>query len=308
MIKVKGSAAFQTAGAKSAAREGSYFNDIKLLVKGIVLVLNVLPVFTGFMLALYFGNHSLLEYWPAFILTMAGSTLVMAGALIMNNWYEADLDEKMVRTMQRPTVTGNIPMHVIFWMGIGSSAAGFLLLMFTTWETVLYAFVGWFVYVVLYTFWSKRRYTLNTVIGSVSGAVTPMIGWAAVDSAMHIIPVMIFLILFLWQIPHTFAIAIRRFDDYKAAGVPMLPVVYGFNMTKRQMLIYIACLLPMPFYMSALGIGFVVFATLLNVAWLGVSIAGFFTKDDVKWANIMFRSSLIYLTALFLAMLIVTVI
>lgn len=306
MIKMKNSAAVQVAGADARISVKHYLHDIKLLVKGKVLVLNVLPVFTGFMLALYFGGTTLAAHWPLFIVTMTGSTLVMAGALILNNWYEVDLDEKMVRTQSRPTVTGNIPLQTVLWMGIGTSAAGLGLLLFTTIETFLYALAGWFFYVVLYTFWSKRRYTLNTVIGSVSGAFTPLIGWAAVDSAYHVVPIMIFLILFIWQVPHTFAIAMRRYDDYKAAGVPMLPVAYGFGMTKRQMFVYVACLLPLPFYMGALGNGFVILATLMNVAWLAVSISGFFTKDDVKWANIMFRSSLIYLTVLFLAMLVVT--
>ncbi|MDY0393325.1 UbiA family prenyltransferase [Virgibacillus halophilus] len=123
-------------------------------------------------------------------------------------------------------------------------------------EATIYALVGWFVYVVLYTFWSKRKYTLNTIIGSISGAVTPMIGWGAVTSTFHIVPIMMFAIIFIWQVPHTFSIAMRRYDDYKAAGVPMLPVVFGFDMTKRQSVIYIACLLPLPFFFDFAWLAF----------------------------------------------------
>lgn len=289
-------------------KSSSTFQDIKLLVKGIVLVLNILPIFTGYILALYFTKVELHAVWGNFLLTMIGSTFVMAGALILNNWYEVDLDQKMQRTQKRPTVTGSMSMKKVLGLGVFASIIGFLLLSFTTIEALAYGFIGWFVYVVLYTFWSKRRYTLNTVIGSVSGAVTPLIGWAAIDSGFHIVPIAMFLVLFFWQIPHTFAIAMRRHDDYKNAGVPMLPVVSGFAITKRQMFIYTLCLLPIPFYLTSLGTEFVVLITMLNLAWIGVSIAGFYTKDDKKWANLMFRSSLIYLTVFFLSMLIVTVV
>ncbi|WP_099157662.1 heme o synthase [Virgibacillus ndiopensis] len=284
----------------------SIFFDLKELLKGIVLIANVLPVFTGFWLALYFTDSSFNEYWDVFLLTIVGSTFVMAGALILNNWYEVDLDTVMLRTKKRPTVTGNFSLNVILFMGIVSTLLGFILLLFTTVEASLYALVGWFTYVVLYTFWSKRRYTLNTIIGSVSGAVTPLIGWAAIDSAFHVVPIMLFIILFIWQIPHTFSIAMKRYDEYKAAGVPMLPVVHGFELTKRQTVVYIACLLPLPFYLTSLGTTFVVIATILNVIWIVVGLSGFIMKNDVKWARINFVFSLNYLAILFLTMIIVT--
>lgn len=281
--------------------------DLKSLVKFVVLMLNVLPVLTGFLLALYYSDELLIDHLGTFVLVLAGSTFVMAGALIINNWYEADLDKKMKRTEMRPTVTGNFSMKTVLSLGIVATVIGFVLLLATTMEAAIYALIGWFVYVVLYTFWSKRRYTLNTIIGSVSGAVTPMIGWGAVTSTFHIIPIMMFAIIFIWQVPHTFSIAMRRFDDYKAAGVPMLPVVFGFEMTKRQSLIYIACLLPLPFFMISLGWPFVIFATVLNLAWLGIGLKGLFKKDHINWANRVFKSSLFYLMFLFLAMIAVTI-
>src|SRR5699024_3060707 len=170
----------------------------------------------------------------------------------------------------------------------------------------IYAFIGWFTYVVLYTFWSKRKYTLNTIIGSVSGAVTPLIGWAAIEPAFHIVPIILFIILFIWQVPHTFAIAIKRYDEYKAAKVPMLPVVYGFDFTKRQIFIYILCLLPLPYFLAMLGTTFMVVATILNIGWVFLAIRGFFMEDVQKWAKQIFIYSLNYLTILFLMMILVT--
>src|SRR5699024_12426703 len=108
------------------------------------------------------------------------------------------------------------------------------------------------------------------VIGSVSGAVTPLIGWAVITSAYHIVPILLSLMLFIWQIPHTFAIAMRRHDEYKAANVPMLPVVYGFDMTKRHMAVYVLCLLHLPLFLTLLCSFFVSVITFLNIAWIDI--------------------------------------
>ncbi|QOY36598.1 heme o synthase [Anaerobacillus isosaccharinicus] len=280
--------------------------DLKSLLKLPVLIANVLPVFTGFWLALYFSNASFNDYLGMFLLTIIGSTLVMAGALVLNNWYDVDIDSIMARTKKRPTVTGNIPLKVVLIIGIILTLLGFILLLFTTVEATIYAFIGWFTYVFLYTMWSKRKYTLNTVIGSVSGAVTPLIGWTAIASGFHIVPIILFSILFIWQMPHTFAIAMRKCEEYRAAGVAMLPVVHGFKMTKRQMLVYVACLLPLPIYLLELGTTFFVIATLLNLIWLGICINGLFMRDDEKYAYINFLYSVNYITILFLLMILVT--
>ncbi|MBT2722376.1 heme o synthase [Bacillus sp. ISL-46] len=280
--------------------------DLKLLFKANVLIANVLPVFAGFWLALHFTNTSFTAHLDLFFLTIFGSTMVMAGALALNNWYDVDIDTVMDRTKGRPTVTGNISLNAVLTIGIALSVLGQILLLFTTVEAAIYSFVGWFTYVFLYTMWSKRRYTINTVIGSISGAVTPLIGWTAIAPGFQRVPMILFLILFIFQMPHTFAIAVKKYKEYKAAGVAMLPVVRGLAVTKRQMVIYIASLFPLPFLLTMLGTTFMVIATLLNVGWLVVSISGFFTKDDLKWAHVNFLYSVNYITILFLLMVIVT--
>ncbi len=283
-----------------------FFSDLKLLVKGKVLLANVSPVILGYWLALHFTGADLIMRWEELVIVTIGSLFVIAGALILNNWYEVDLDTAMMRTQARPTVTGNFPLKMVFWLGIGLSVLGMIIIAMTTLEAAIYALLGWFTYVVLYTFWSKRKYTLNTVIGSISGAFTPLIGWATLTPANHIVPITLFMILFLWQIPHTFAIAMRRHDEYKAAGVPMLPVVYGPEMTKRQSLIYILLLFPLPFFLGELGTSFLIISTIMNLIWIVISIKGFFVKDNMKWANQMFYYSLTYLTVVFGGMIIVT--
>lgn len=296
----------KTVRNSSQTKKTTILSDLRSLFKATVLIANVLPVISGFWLALYFTDNAFADYWVLFLLTMIGSTLVMAGALVLNNWYDVDIDKIMQRTKNRPTVTGNISMNTVLATGIIASILGLIILLFTTWEATIYAFIGWFLYVVPYTMWTKRKYTFNTMIGSLSGAVTPLIGWAAIDSAFHIVPIILFLILFIWQMPHTFSIAIRKYDEYKAAGVAMLPVVHGFEVTKRQMVVYIACLLPLPFYLAQLGITFIIIATLLNLGWLAIAISGFFVKDVVKWARWNFLYSVNYLLLIFLMVIAVT--
>ncbi|MBP1930130.1 heme o synthase [Ammoniphilus resinae] len=281
-------------------------SDLRSLFKAPVLIANVLPVLSGFWLAIYFTNASFMDHLNLFLLTIVGSTIVMAGALVINNWYDVDIDTIMERTKKRPTVTGHFSLNAVLTMGIVLTVLGFIVLLFTTMEATIYAFIGWFTYVVLYTMWSKRRYSLNTVIGSISGAVTPLIGWTAVTSGFHIVPIILFLIIFIWQMPHTFAIAMKKYEEYKAAKVAMLPVVHGFAMTKRQVFVYVACLLPLPFYLGMLGTTFIVIATILNIGWIVLCISGFFMKDDMKWAQMIFLYSVNYLTIFFLLVIIVT--
>src|SRR5699024_830015 len=292
----------------STTKKPTFFSDLKALVKIGIVNSNLITVFTGFWLALYFTNSSFSANWDLFLLTMLGSAFVIMGGSIMNNWYDVDIDPVMTRTKVRPTVTGNITLRTTLILGIVFSLIGHILLLFTTLTATIVAFIGWFIYVVLYTIWSKRRYTFNTKFGSISGAVPPLIGWTAVDPNLHIIPVALFVIMFIWQTPHFLSLAMRRCEEYKEAGIPMLPAVHGFDMTKRQITIYIICLLPLPFFMISLGTTFVIIATILNVIWLIMAISGFFMKNDLKWAKMIFVYSLNYLTIMFIMMVVITII
>lgn len=282
--------------------------DIKYLLKGKVLVANVLPVFTAYWLALYFNGERFTDHWVLFILTIAGSTLVISGALMFNNWFEYDLDVKMDRTQRRPTVTGSFSLKSVLIAAIVTTLIGLIIMLFTTFEAFIYSFLGWFFYVVLYTFWSKRKYTLNTIIGSFSGAFTPLIGWAVIAPANHIVPIALFYILFIWQIPHTLAISIKRLDDYTRAGVPMLPVVVGVEATIRQNLYYVVALIPVPFILlGSFGWIFFTVSLLLTIGWIILSVKGYSTNDKNRWASLNLRYSLIYLILLLMLMIVLTI-
>lgn len=286
--------------------KSTIWTDFTALIKVGIINSNLITAFGGFWLALYFMDAVISEYWLTLLLVMAGTALVIAGGCVLNNFYDRDIDPVMQRTKNRPTVTGTISLKTTLILGIGFSVSGLILLSFTTIQAAFFGALGWFTYVVLYTMWSKRRYTINTAIGSLSGAVPPLIGWTAVNPELNLAAFALFLIMFIWQTPHFLALAMKKTKEYRAAGIPMLPVVHGFAMTKRQMAVYVICLLPLPFYLSSLGWVFIIIATLLNIGWFLLSIKGFFTKNDMKWANYMFIYSLNYLVIIFGTMVIVT--
>lgn len=282
------------------------WSELKSLLKVGIINSNTMTAFAGFWLALFYTGSSLTQYWHVLLVTLVGTAFVIAGGCVINNYYDRDIDQVMKRTKKRPTVTGSIDLSHVLIIGISLSVVGVLILSLASVQTAVFGVIGWFSYVVLYTMWSKRRYTINTAIGSLSGAVPPLIGWSAVDPNLHVIAWILFLLIFIWQTPHFLAIAMKKIDDYRDAEIPMLPVVHGLDITKRQMIVYVVCLLPIPFLLYEIGFIFVVLGTILNIGWLALALKGIFTQDNKKWSNQMFIYSLLYLTIIFFGMIIIT--
>lgn len=286
--------------------KNSIASDLKALLKTGIIQSNVMTAFAGFWVALYYNNMQVDAHWLSLVLMLVGTALVIGGGCVLNNYYDRDIDPVMSRTKKRPTVTGTIPLSVILALGVVLSIMGIIVLLFTTWQAALVAAFGWFAYVVLYTVWSKRRYTLNTAVGSLSGAVPPLIGWAAVDPDLSLAAWALFGIMFVWQTPHFLALAMKKTEEYRAANIPMLPVVHGFKVTKRQIVMYIVCMLPLPFLLSEIGLVFIILTSALNVLWLGLALHGFKKMDDLKWANRLFIYSLFYLLILCISLVVLT--
>ncbi|TLS37973.1 protoheme IX farnesyltransferase [Pseudalkalibacillus caeni] len=294
-------------GPLSEANPTGTWKDFLTLTKVGIVLNNLITTFTGIWIASVVTDFNLFANLHVLILAILGTAFVVAGGTSLNNFIDRDIDQLMARTNTRPSVTGKIPANQVLWVGLSLSALGTVLLYITEPMAALLGLLGLIIYVVLYTMWTKRTTSLNTVIGSFSGAMPPMIGWAAVDPNLHPIAWGMFLIMFLWQPPHFLALAMKRVDDYRDAGIPMLPVVAGFEMTKRQMVIYIAALIPVSLLLYSFGTVYIIAASVLGAGWLAIGIAGFFMKDDLKWARIMFVYSLNYLTILFILMIAVNV-
>jgi protoheme IX farnesyltransferase len=174
----------------------------------------------------------------------------------------------------------------------------------------LFGIVGMFVYVVVYTLWLKRTSTWSTSVGAISGAMPPVIGYVAVSGTVDLGAWLIFAMLFLWQPPHFWALGIRRKEEYRAAGFPLLPVVKGTRRTKFQMIPYVALLLPIPVLMYVYdyaGVFFLIISTALSLAWLILTLMGFTAKDDEVWAKKNFLFSINYLTVSLIVLVLNTI-
>lgn len=287
------------------AKDKSWRDYVTLAKMGIVNS-NLVTVFAGLFLAsVYNTDFQLMQNMHILILTLVGAGLVMAGGCTLNNFIDRDIDPVMERTKERPTVTGKLKPSNVLIAGLSEAALGIMILGAVEPVAALISVIGLIVYVLVYTIWLKRVSTLNTVAGSFSGAVPPLIGWAAIEPSLHIYAWLLFSIMFIWQPPHFLALAMKRCEEYRAAGVPMLPVVAGFAMTKRQIVLYVATLLPISLLLYEFGVIYIVCASVLGVGWLALGLVGFKMKDDVKWARLMFVYSLNYMTILFVVMVVV---
>jgi protoheme IX farnesyltransferase len=238
-----------------------------------------------------------------FLAMIAGISFVIGSACVFNNYLDRDIDAKMQRTKDRAMATHAISTsdNLIFGTLIG--LLGLLLLYFGTNPlTALIAFFGFFMYVAVYTP-VKRLSVHGTLVGSISGAVPPVVGYCAVTGKLDLEAFILFVILVFWQMPHFYAIAMYRLRDYTEAGIPVLPAVSGMHATKIQIVGYIMGLViavsSLTFFGFA-GYAYLTIAIAVCLAWLYKGLAGFTEKDinDAAWARSMFFFSLVVIMAL----------
>jgi len=276
------------------------FKRYYYLTKPGIIYGNSLSVIAGFFLASKGLFHPLL-----FLATLVGIGLVMASGCVFNNYIDRDIDEKMERTKKRALVTNKISVKNALIFGTVLGIVGFgLLLYFTNVLTAFVAFIGFFFYVIVYTF-SKRTTVHSTLLGSISGAVPPVVGYVAVTNHFDIGALLLFLVLVTWQMPHFYAISIFRYADYAAAAIPVLSVKKGMKETKIQMLLYIlaflfVCILFTVFRLT--GYLSLIAMLLLGIWWLLLSVKGFKATDEKKWARKLFGASLLVLLVLCLVL------
>jgi protoheme IX farnesyltransferase len=277
--------------------------DYLELTKPRILVLVLFTVATGALLA---GRG--LPDWALLLHALLGTSLVAAGASALNQLLERDSDALMRRTEGRPLPAGRLqPAEVlVFGLGLGAGGVAYLAVTLPQLLATLVAAVTFVSYVFLYTP-LKRKTSLNTLVGAVPGALPPVIGWAAVRGSIGPEVAALFVILFLWQVPHFLAIAWIYREDYARAGMCMLPVVdRDGGMSGRQMVSYCLALVPaslVPVVLGVAGPVYLVGAVLLGLGFLGCAV-GFIRTPTLVQARRVLRASLIYLPAL-LALLVV---
>lgn len=228
-----------------------------------------------------------------------------AGAF--NMWYDRDIDAVMKRTQHRPLPLGAILPDDALGFSIFATLFSVMLMgLATNWVAAGLLLAANVFYVGVYTIWLKRRTPQNIVIGGAAGAFPPMIGWAMVTGGVSVESALLFLLIFLWTPPHFWALALFANDDYKRAGIPMLPVVVGAAATKRQMLIYTLILFPvaiLPSVLGLTGIAYGIGAAILGALFIYAAIKVQQETEGHTAAKRMFGFSVLYLFALFLGMM-----
>lgn len=267
--------------------------DYYYLAKPGIVRGNLVTAAGGFFLASY-GNVNL----RLLLATLLGTAFIIASSCVFNNILDLKIDSKMKRTETRALVTGRISKQnaaiygtILLFIGI------FTLFYFTNTLATLVALTGLVFYVAVYGYF-KRMTVHGTLIGSIAGAIPPVIGYTAVTNTIDLGAILLFLVLVTWQMPHFYAIAIYSIDEYKNAGLPMLPVVKGIKAAKIQILVYIILFMISVSLLTLFAYTkFIYLLVMLVVSsiWLSKALSGFEAKNDEIWARGVFSFSLVTL-------------
>jgi protoheme IX farnesyltransferase len=280
------------------SKAAAYFR----LTKPWIIVLLLVTTLGGMLLAS--------PEWPSFSLivaTLFGGFLAAGGASALNSYVDRDVDGVMSRTRRRPTVTGSITPRQTLLFGLALSAASILeMWLLVNPLAALLSLAGIFYYVGVYTLYLKRSTPQNIVIGGAAGAIPPMVGWAAVQGHLSLLAVFLFVIIFYWTPPHTWALALLVQKDYTKANIPMLPVVMGEDETRKHILLYsllLVVLTLLPFSVHLVGPFYLVSAFVLGIGFILLA-AQLWRDHQLASAKRLYKYSTYYLALLFTAMVI----
>ncbi|MBS3797922.1 heme o synthase [Pseudoalteromonas sp. BDTF-M6] len=267
-----------------------------------IIMGNLISVAGGFLLAAR-GEVDL----ALMLATLVGLSLVVASGCAINNVIDRDIDAKMARTKRRVTVTGEMSATAALFHALVLAVLGFgALYWYTNTLALGFAAFGFVIYVGVYSLYMKRNSVYGTLVGSLSGAVPPVVGYCAVSGQFDAGAAVLLLMFCVWQMPHSYAIAIFRYQDYQDANIPVLPVAQGIERAKRQIVLYIALyalvviLLPLGGYT---GLAFTAVACTTSFWWLLMALRGYRRNIDVSgWARQVFAFSIVNITILSITM------
>jgi len=270
------------------------------LTKPGVMSLLLFTTFTAMMMAA--GG---MPSWRLALLTLLGGALASASSAAINMYFDRDIDAQMKRTKTRPIPSGRVAPRdaLVFGIVLGVLAFAELALTVNLLAAGLSA-AGILYYVFIYTVWLKRTTPQNIVIGGAAGSVPPLVGWAAVTGHVGLTALLLFAVVFVWTPPHFWALALLKKDEYRRVGIPMLPAVYGDDVTKRQILIYTIVLAALTLVfvpLHLMGVVYLASAILLDVVFFAFAIWVVRTGSP-KSEGLMYRFSMLYLALLFVAM------
>lgn len=289
----------KTANKTQSPEMPAEWGDFLALTKPRVMVLVVYTGIIGMLMA------------PVALPLALGFTAILCIALAagasgaLNQWYEADIDALMKRTMKRPLPDGRMDAQSALHFGVGLSGFAVLTMGFAlNWLAAGILLGSILFYVVIYTVWLKRRTPQNIVIGGAAGAFPPLIGWAAATGQVSMLPVLMFALVFFWTPPHFWSLALFMEADYGAAGVPMMPNVAGERSTRRQILFYtlpmaICAVAPWTLGMTGPVYGIASIVLTAIFAALAFRVSRRTSDAAMKPERQLFKYSILYLFALF---------
>lgn len=276
----------------------SQANDFIELCKPRIALLVLVTTFSGMWLA---GNGVVAI--DLIIATLIGTGLASAASGALNNYVDREVDKKMARTRMRALPSSRLHPQQALWLGVMLSLWSFAILFYLVNPLTAFLAAGTtFFYVVIYTIWLKRSSSLCTEIGGVAGALPPVIGWAAVTNSIGWPALVMFAIMFIWQPPHFWALALLRVDEYRQANLKMLPVTHGSRATKFRMLLYTIALLPASaamYWLQLVGPTYLILALALGLVYLILTID--FARKPITHQSTrrLFGFSILYLLGLF---------
>jgi protoheme IX farnesyltransferase len=272
-----------------------------LVTKPGIISCNLIAAAAGFFLASK-GRMDIALLLP----TLTGMSLVIAAGCVFNNCIDRDMDRKMMRTCRRVIASGRMSPRVAVLYGALLGMAGTTLLLWATNSLCVFVVLtGLIIYVVVYSLWLKRRSVYGTLVGSLAGAAPPIAAYCAVSHSFDQGAVILLFIFGLWQMPHSYAIAIYRYQDYAAAGIPVLPVKRGMPAARRHVIGYMVAFMVatlMPTVGGYTGHGYLAIAVAIDLSWLCMAWAGYKTSNDQAWAKRLFVTSILAITVISIMM------
>ena len=283
-------------------------NAINIVREFIILTkprVNLLIMFTA-IVGMLLAHQSTLNYELIFFASI-GIGLAASAAAIINHVVDQRIDSIMDRTKSRPLVNGSIkPLHAIYFALFLSFSSISLLYILVNPLTALLTLLSIIIYSFIYSVYLKNLTSQNIVIGGIAGAMPPLLGWTSITNQIEPFPLVLFLIIFLWTPPHFWALAVYKYEDYKKAEIPMLPVTHGKDFTRLHIFLYsilLFCITLFPFILGLSGFIYLTGATIIGLKFVIDAYDLMITKSDRR-AIRLFKYSITYLAILFAALLI----
>ncbi|BAC24297.1 cyoE [Wigglesworthia glossinidia endosymbiont of Glossina brevipalpis] len=271
---------------------------IQIIKPGIIFG-NIISTIGGFLLASQ-GDINV----NLFIFTISATAILIASASIFNNCIDKDIDIKMQRTKNRAIAIGLISSNIAYIYALILLILSFLLFLKTNFLTIFISMLGFFIYVFIYSLLMKRKSVYSTIIGSLSGATPPIIGYCSVKEHFDIGAFILLCIFSFWQIPHSYAIGLVRYNDYKIASIPIFPIKKGSFKTKINIIIYIIAFFIstiMLFFAGYTGNNYLFFSIFFGLIWIFIAIKGFKSSEEnfnIIWGRKIFLFSIVIITAI----------